>query len=236
MIDNPITAFFADAPTIAIVLGGTLLGTLLRCGWRACGGALAAIASLGRIHFDATRARAEMAVQIQDITRDGLLRASPHRFGDAELDAATDALFGGRSLGALMATHEAWQAARVALAEVAVRTLEQAAELAPVAGLAGTLISLSRLPADGVERGAYMVAIGMAVHATLYGLIAAHLLLLPLARAVERAACREEAERQEIVDWLAGMLAPIAHAPLGEPLPGGHPSAPPARRAARRVA
>ena len=212
---------FTEALTIAIVLGGTLLGTLLRCGGHACGQALAAIAglaqeTLGRTHFDATRARAEMAVQIQEITRDGLLRANPHHFGDAELDAATDALFGHRSLGALIATHECWQAARSAVAEVAIRTLEQAAELAPVAGLAGTLISLSRLPADGVERGAYMVAIGMAVHATLYGLAAAHLVLLPLAQAVERAAVREEGARQEIVDWLAGLLA-------GSPVFGAHP-------------
>ena len=208
--------FLSDAPTIAIVVGGALLGTLLRCGWRGCCGALEAVAGLlqeglGRRHFDATRVRAEMAVQIQEITRDGLLRANPHHFGDAELDAATDALFGQRSLGALIATHETWQAARMALAERAIGTLEQAAELAPVAGLAGTLIALSHLPADGVQRGAYMVAIGMAVHATLYGLMAAHLLLLPLARAVERAAVREEAERQDLVDWLAGLLAPVAH-------------------------
>ncbi len=216
MIAAPLTAFFADAPTIAIVLGGTLLGTLLRCGWRGCGGALAAVAGLiSGPHFDARKARSEMAVQIQGITRDGLLCANPHNFGDAGMDAATDALFGQRSLGALIATHEKWQAARVALAEVAVRTLEQASELAPVAGLAGTLISLSRLPSDGVERNAYMVAIGMAVHATLYGLISAHLLLLPLARAVERAALREEAGRQDIVDWLAGLLS-AGHPSLGE--------------------
>ena len=199
-----------EALTIAIVLGGTLLGTLLRCGARACGGALAAVAGLGQKHFDANKARSEMAVQIQDITRDGLLRASPHHFGDAELDEATDALFGKRSLGALIATHERWQVARLGQAQGAVQVLLQAAELAPVAGLAGTLISLSRLPADGVERSAYMLAIGMAVHATLYGLVAAHLVLVPLARAVERTALREEAERQALVDWLAGLLGGVA--------------------------
>ena len=36
--------------------------------------------------------------------------------------------------------------------------------------------------------------------------------MLPLARAVERAAYREEAERQGIVDWLAGLLATGVHA------------------------
>ena len=222
-----------EALTIAIVLGGTLLGTLLRCGARACGGALAAVAGLGQKHFDANKARSEMAVQIQDITRDGLLRASPHHFGDAELDEATDALFGKRSLGALIATHERWQVARLGQAQGAVQVLLQAAELAPVAGLAGTRISLSRLPANGVERSAYLVAIGMAGHATLYGLVAAHLLLVPLARAVERAAQREEGERQALVDWLASLLGGVGSHPA--PLDAAADEARP-RRAGRRVA
>jgi chemotaxis protein MotA len=212
MMPNPFEAFFADAPTALIVLGGTLLTTLLRCGARECGAALAAVAGLGRRHFDADKARSEMALQVQAITRDGLLRAHPRHFADAEMNAATDALFGQRSLPALLATHERWQAARVAWAQAAVSTLLQAADLAPVAGLAGTLISLSRLPANGVERSAYLVAIGMAVHATLYGLMAAHLLLVPLARAVERSAMREEGERQAIVDWLESLLGPVAGA------------------------
>jgi chemotaxis protein MotA len=219
MMPDPFEAFFADAPTAAIVLGGTLLATLLRCGWRECGAALAAVGGLGRHHFDADKARSEMAVQVQAITRDGLLRANPRHFADAEMNAATDALFGQRSLPALLATHERWQAARVALAQAAVSTLMQAADLAPVAGLAGTLISLSRLPANGVERSSYLVAIGMAVHATLYGLLAAHLLLVPLARAVERSAMRDEGERQAIIDWLASLLAPVTGAtpPLAPP-------------------
>ncbi|MFA7604638.1 MAG: MotA/TolQ/ExbB proton channel family protein, partial [Novosphingobium sp.] len=85
----------------------------------------------------------------------------------------------------------------------AMRTLAQAAELAPVFGLAATLFSLSQLPADGIDRHAYMGAISMAVSATLYGLLLANLVLAPLARAVERAASAEEAERQKLVDWLA---------------------------------
>ena len=85
--------------------------------------------------------------------------------------------------------------------------LLQAAELAPVFGLAGTLVALTRLPANGIERSAFLVAIGMAVHATLYGLVFAHLMLVPLAGVVERAANAEERGRQAVVDWLASQLA-----------------------------
>ncbi len=96
----------------------------------------------------------------------------------------------------------------MAISDRTVSTLAQASELAPVFGLAGTLVALGQLPADGLSRGAYAGAIGMAVQSTLYGLLLANLLLAPLARIAERAAESEEAERQKIIDWLAAQIAP----------------------------
>jgi chemotaxis protein MotA len=200
-------ASLLDPASAAIVVGGTLLATLLRCGWSDCGLALASIGRLVSSRFDADEARAELAVQVQQIRRDGLLRVEPRQFGDREFDEATDRMFATRSVAALLETHERHKAKRVQDDERAVRTLAQAAELGPVFGLAATLISLSQLPADGIDRYAYMGAISMAVAATLYGLLLANLVLAPLARAVERAAAREEAERQKIVDWLARQIA-----------------------------
>ncbi|MBS0255318.1 MAG: MotA/TolQ/ExbB proton channel family protein, partial [Proteobacteria bacterium] len=132
----------------------------------------------------------------------------PHRFNDPEFDEATGAMIGHRSLSALLEAHEAHRGRRLAEADRAARTLAMAAELAPVFGLFGTLVSLGHLPANGIDRGAYMSAIGMAVHATLYGLVAANILFAPLARLVERRAQSEEAQRQRLIDWLAAQLAP----------------------------
>jgi chemotaxis protein MotA len=201
-------ATLLDPLSAAIVVGGTLLATALRCGLADCRLALGAIGRLGQRRFDADQARAELAVQVRDIQRDGLLRAQPHRLGDRAIDEATDRMIGARSVSALLEAHEAHKARRMHADNRAVRTLAQASELAPVFGLAATLISLSQLPADGLNRHAYMSAISMAVAATLYGLLLANLLLAPLARAVERAAGAEEAERQKIVDWLARQVAP----------------------------
>ena len=53
-------------------------------------------------------------------------------------------LIGHRSLDALLAAHQAHQARRETRAEIAVDTLAQSAELAPVFGLAGTLIITPR--------------------------------------------------------------------------------------------
>lgn len=198
-----------DATSAVIVIGGTLLATVLRCGFRDCAVALQAIGQLGQKRFDADQARAELAIQVQEIQRDGLLRAQPHHFGDREFDEVTDQLIASRSVAALLEAHEAHKARRMRSDDRAVRTLAQASELAPVFGLAATLISLSQLPGSGIDRQAYMGAISMAVSATLYGLLLANLLLAPLARAVERAAADEERERQKIVDWLARQVAPV---------------------------
>lgn len=197
----------ADGPSALIVGGGTVLATVLRCGWQDCRTTLRKLAQLRHVAFDAAATRAELAVQVQEIQQDGLLRAHSHHTGDSEFDEATDALIDRRSIAALLEAHEAHKARRVAQSERAVRTLAQASELAPVFGLAGTLVSLSQLPADGLARGAFAGAISMAVITTLYGLLAANLLFAPLARIVERKALAEEAERQTVIDWLAGQLA-----------------------------
>jgi chemotaxis protein MotA len=199
-----------------IVVGGTLLATLLRCGVGDCRLALRAIGQIGQARFDADQAKAEMAIKVQQIQREGLLRVEPHRVGDRAFDEATDRMFGKRSVAALLEAHEAQKAQRMHADNRAVRTLAQAAELAPVFGLAATLISLTQLPANGIDRHAYMSAISMAVSATLYGLLLANLLLAPLARAVERAAAEEERERQKIVDWLANQVA--AALPRSKPM------------------
>jgi chemotaxis protein MotA len=202
-----------DGTSAIIVFGGTAIATVLRCGFADIGHTFRAMLHFGRNPFDAEHAKAELAVQVQAITKDGLLRAKPQHFGDSEFDEATDALFGRRSVSALLAAHESHKARRQMSINRAVRTLAQAAELAPVFGLAGTLISLSQLPADGIARGAFAGAISMAVLTTLYGLLAANLLLAPLSRVVERAGDEEERARQSIVDWLAGQVeAAMPHA------------------------
>lgn len=206
-------ASLLDPGAAAIVVGGTLLATVLRCGLGDCRQALSAIAGLGAKRFDADEAKAGLAVQVREIQRDGLLRSQPHQFRDRELGEATDRMINSRSVAAMIETHEAYKARRVHADSRAVRTLAQASELAPVFGLAATLISLTQLPANGIDKQAYMGAISMAVAATLYGLLLANLILAPLARAVERAASDEERARQAIVDWLARQLTPAeAHA------------------------
>lgn len=197
-----------DGPSAAIVLGGTVLGTVMRCGLWRTGVALRGLkGALGRT-FDADAARSALAVQVQRIHRDGLLRAEPRGFGDPEFDDITETIIGQRSVAALLDTHRAHAEARRADTEVATATFTQAADLAPVFGLAGTLVALSQLPTDAAPGTMLSSSIPMAVVTTFLGVIAAHLLFAPIARFIERRGEKEAAERQKLVDWLASELEP----------------------------
>ncbi|MFC3175376.1 MotA/TolQ/ExbB proton channel family protein [Novosphingobium bradum] len=209
-------------PTAAlIVIGGMLLATLLRCGPGEIGVALRGFrAALGR-GYRADDGRAELAASVRAIREDGLLRARPADHVDPAFAEATEALVHDRSLDALLAALERHRARRLAEAGTAVRVFVQAAELAPVFGMAGTLVALSRLSASDLAAPtlnsgeAITGAIALAVVTTLYGILLANLILAPVARLVERAAAREETARQEVVDWLAAQVA--------EALPRRHP-------------
>ncbi|MFM2372289.1 MAG: hypothetical protein RIS85_2011 [Pseudomonadota bacterium] len=198
-----------DGLSAAIVFGGTTLATVLRVGPRELSVTARALAGLGKTPFSAAQAKADLAAQVSAIRRDGVLRAAPRAIGDDEFDAATDAMIRSRSLDGLIERHHAFRKQRMGEANVAVRTLAQAAELGPVFGMVGTLVSLSTLPGDGLDGAALNSAISMAVVTTLYGLLFANLLLAPLARMVERHAQAEEQGRQEVIDWLSTQLEPV---------------------------
>lgn len=193
-----------DPLSAAIVLGGTLAATLLRCGWRDVRAALRALAQLPSKPFDSVRVRSELAAQVREIGKNGILRAEPHSFGDGEFDDLSDALIRNRSITALYDEHERHRSRRQRAAETAARVLGEAAELAPVLGLAGTLVALGGFSAGGDAD--YARSIGTAVVTTLYGLVFANFVFGPLAGAVGRRARAEEQERQELLEWLASAV------------------------------
>lgn len=196
-----------DPWSAAIVVLGTALATLLRCGLGELHATVHCLVQLLRPRFKYERSRAELAEQVETIRHDGVLRARPERSSDEEIAEATGALIRHRSIPALIEAHKRHRHKRQLLRRRALHLLGQAGELAPVFGLAGTLVALSQLPADGPGRGAVMGTVATAVLTTLYGLLAAHLIILPLARLVERSGESEERERQLLIDWLATQLA-----------------------------
>lgn len=199
-----------DPVPAAIVVGGTVLATALRAGRSDCRSTVHALADLVRRPFDADGVRRDLAPMASDIRKDGVYRTRARPSGDAALDAAIRAMLEGHSASMLMMHHASARKKRLARAQRAALTLAQAADLAPVFGLAGTLVSLAQLSGRGIARAQFMSAISMSVLATLYGLLLANILLAPLARAIERRAEREEAVRQDLIDWIASQFAAVS--------------------------
>lgn len=196
-----------DAGGAAIVLGGTVLATLLASGRREVLAALAAIGSLFTSRFSFTKARAEIAEGVEEMRQDGVLRAHPVTSSDSEIALVTDALVHDRSLRSALATHEVFKQQRASLREAALSPVRHAADMAPVFGMAGTLFALSQMQLGEGDNMQLLASIGMAILTTLYGLLLAHLVFHPLARLLERRMLAEEADRQRLIDWLASQLA-----------------------------
>ncbi len=203
-------AAMLDPVGAAIVLGGTVLATLLGSGRGELAAMLADCARVLRRPFDFEQRRAEIARDVEAIRRDGLLRAQPCQSSDKDIAAATDALVHDRSPASLVATYEALLDKRIAARERGLRPLRLAAELAPVFGMAGTLFALSQMQTAAGIDGELLVDIGLAILTTLYGLLLAHLVLNPLVRLIERRGLREDADRRKLIDWLTRQIAPVS--------------------------
>lgn len=152
--------------------------------------------------FDPAKAKGGLSKQIKDIRYDGVLRAEPRAIGDAEIDSSTEALIDGRSLDALLARHGRYRGARLKTSDTVRRVMQQASELAPVLGLAGTLLALGSLSQSGPADESIAATIGMAVMTTFYGLFMAHGVFLPLAGMIDRRARAEDAAREDVFRWL----------------------------------
>lgn len=203
-----------DPVSGGIVVGGTLLATAARAGVRNCATTLTRFGRLFANHFDPSGLRAQLALQIEEVRWSGVIRAEQVPISDREFSQVVDALVRHRSFDAAEAVFAQLQAQRRADAEAAAATLAIAGELAPVLGLAGTLLSLSQLSlgsSGSVEE--IMGSVSMAVLTTLYGLLFGNLVLFPLSATIERVAAREDSERRELMDWLAAQIRALGKLP-----------------------
>ena len=200
-----------DPGALGIVVAGTVLATVARCGWRDFGAALKAAGGLTRRGFQRETNRKALALAVQAIQRDGHHRASPDLPPDRALGLMLETYLrhgAPAMLGAIRRAERALdEARRVSAAQVFVWS----GELAPVFGLIGTLYGLTQLtPAEGSAAAAtIMGAVSTAVLTSLYGALIAHLVCHPLASAIERRGLADEQEREALAEWFAGQIDQI---------------------------
>ncbi|MEM6474908.1 MAG: MotA/TolQ/ExbB proton channel family protein [Pseudomonadota bacterium] len=192
-----------DPSAFAIVIAGTALATAARAGWTDLKAAGGAFVRLGGSSFDADANRVALARTASAVDRDGPLCADVPMPPDPSLARAIKAFIRHTSLDAFHQVRRAERAMREAKRAQAVRTFEYAGELAPVFGLVGTLFAITQMVSDagGAAQGT-LAAIGTAVLSTLYGVLVAHLVCLPIGQAIERKGEREEAEREHLSNWI----------------------------------
>lgn len=198
-----------DPAALAVVVAGTVLACVARCGWRDFGAALRQAGGLVRRGFDADANRRALALAVTQIQRDGHHRADPALPPDRALGLMLETFLRHGTLEALANARRAQRALDELRRTNAAQVFGWAGELAPVFGLVGTLYGLTQLaPASGVSPSAtIMAAVSTAVLTSLYGALLAHLLCFPLASAIERRGIAEEAARDNLSDWFVDQIA-----------------------------
>ena len=197
-----------DPEALLIVLAGTLLATMARCGLRDVTAALRALISLGSSGFDGNANRAALARCVPEIKQRGHLCADAPMPPDCSTAQLVKSYLVNGSPDALRTVAQTERTTRETARDQAVRVFDYAGELAPVFGLVGTLFAITQLnpAATGSTAEAMMGAVGTAVLSTLYGVLTAHLFCIPIAGAIERRGLREEAARADLADWFASEL------------------------------
>lgn len=197
------TLSLIDISALVIVLAGTLVATIARCGFGDLGAAMRALAGLGQKGFDEVANRAALAKGAPEIRQRGHLSADPAPPPDASLAKLVDTYQLTGSIDAVHTLARADRATREVARVRAVRVFDYAGELAPVFGLVGTLFAITQLSAAGLDNAAdvMMAAVANAVLSSLYGVLTAHLLCVPLAGAIERRGQREEEARARLIEW-----------------------------------
>jgi chemotaxis protein MotA len=211
-----------NAQAAVIVLGGTLLASALAAGFANLRCAGAAAAGLLRAPLDESANRAALARLAYAIGRKGRLAAEAPLPPDPALAEMAAAYL---RLGEIAPLRDARLARRAAAKQhrsAAVATWRQAGELAPITGLAGTLFGIAQLAPAGGETALALTtasAIATAVVSTLYGLLLAHLVCLPLAGAIARRAASEQAARTRLITWFESQLPAPPRAPRAAEAP-----------------
>ncbi|MGB3470221.1 MAG: MotA/TolQ/ExbB proton channel family protein [Erythrobacter sp.] len=198
-----------DPSALSIVLAGTAVATLARAGWSNCLHALRSAIRLTGKGFDASANRTAFARMARAIQKRGVLGAEEPLPPDPALAKAVAELVRTGSVNAMedsLARHGANDAHDNGRAAI---VFEQAGELAPVFGLVGTLFAMTQIApgADADATVATFGAIATAVLSSLYGVLSAHLIFLPVAGAITRRARDEEAARLALIEWLSHEIA-----------------------------
>jgi chemotaxis protein MotA len=194
----PMLGAYLDLNAIAIVAGGTAIGTVLRTPRRDLGRSLSALRVLVRRRFDARPLVEQVASLGRIAQRHGVIALDRSVIRDPDVAAAVAAIVDGGTPDEIAALLADRRTARDERHAVAADIWGSAAELAPAMGMIGTLIGLVGMFTRMNDPQAIGGAMAVALLTTLYGAVLASLVAMPIAARLRRAARIEAAERYRI--------------------------------------
>ncbi|MEK9211220.1 motility protein A [Sphingomonas sp. 2378] len=204
---------FLDPAALAIVLGGTLVATLLRTPWRDARRGVRALGALVRAPYSAEPLLEQITHLARIAQRHGVVTLDRSVITDPDLAEAIGAIVDGERPEAVLTRTRQARMARVERHLAVVDIWAGAAEAAPAMGMVGTLIGLAAMFATMNDPQRIGGAMAIALLATLYGALFANLVAQPIAARLRRAARIEAFERARIelpIAALAAREAPVA--------------------------
>ncbi len=198
---------FLDPTAIGIVVGGTVVATVLRTPGRDLARGLAALRVMGRTPFDAGGLVTQVEALSRITARHGVMQLDRSVIRDPDVAAAMAAIVDGADGPRVRALVDERRTARFERQRAAADMWSAAAEFAPAMGMVGTLIGLVRLFTAMTDPAAIGGAMAIAVLATLYGALVGNLICLPVAARLKRLARAECIERGRLVEPLAALAA-----------------------------
>lgn len=204
---HTLSALF-DPGALGIVVAGTVLATVARCGWHDFGAALRTAGRLLKRGFQHDANRRALALAVNAVERDGHHRADPALPPDRALGMMLETYLRHGTLEALGHSRRSERALDEARRVNAAQVFGWAGELAPVFGLIGTLYGFTQLTPqpDAATTTTIMTAISTAVLTSLYGALIAHLVCFPLASAIERRGNADECKREALAQWFTAQI------------------------------
>ncbi|MEH3122907.1 MAG: MotA/TolQ/ExbB proton channel family protein [Sphingomonas phyllosphaerae] len=198
-------ALLLDPVALAIVLGGTMLATVLRTPLRDLARALLALATLPRRRFRAETRLEQIATLSRIAQRHGVHALDRSVIRDADIAAAIVLIVDGAQAPVVVEALDTARRQRAERHRIVVECWTGMAETAPAMGMIGTLIGLVAMFTRMSDPQAIGAAMAVALLATLYGALLANLVAMPIAARLRTAARAELLERERLLAPLAAL-------------------------------
>ncbi|MEH3100104.1 motility protein A [Sphingomonas adhaesiva] len=196
---------FIDPAALAIVFGGATLATILRTPARDLLRAFLALAVLPRRRFRAEALLEQIATLSRIARRHGVVALDRTVIADKDVAQAIAQVVDAAPPADISRALDEARRARIERHRTVADAWTSLAEALPAMGMVGTLVGLVAMFTRMADPRAIGGAMAIALLATLYGALAAHLLAMPIASRLRQAARAEAIERLRLVAPLVAL-------------------------------